>query len=402
MASLLIAVIYLAFISMGLPDAILGAAWPTMHERLGVPVSYAGFLTILMSSGTVVSGLLSNRLIRTFGTGRLTVVCTGLTAMGLFGFAFSSSFWQLCLWAIPYGLGAGSIDAALNSYVALHYKSRHMSWIHFSWGLGATAGPVIMGFCLTRGYAWTSGYWIAGIVQTGMVLALLMSLPLWKSAVPTPAPGRTEHHSSSRDALRLPGVKGILFAFFCYCALESTCGIWASSYMVIHRGIAAAAAAKWASFFYLGITIGRFVLGFIADIVGNRRMIRAGQTCAAVGALLVILPLDTALTFSGLMLLGLGCAPIYPCLLHATPDNFGPSNSQALMGIQMACAYTGSMLMPPVVGIAADWIGIAIYPYVLLALITAMAIMTERLNAIVKRRTFAISVSHGSTEPPGN
>lgn len=386
MASLLIAVIYLAFISMGLPDALLGSAWPAMRPQLGVPVSYAGFLTILMSSGTVVSSLLSNRLLRTLGTARLTVACTALTVAALFGFSFSSEFWHLCLWAIPYGLGAGSIDAALNSYVALHYKSRHMSWIHFCWGLGATAGPVVMGYCLTNGYAWTTGYWVAGLLQSGMVLLLLMSLPLWKTAAVVAASGEPVQHTSTREALRLPGVKNVLIAFFCYCSLESTCGIWASSYMVLHRGVEAAAAAKWASFFYLGITIGRFVLGFIADRVGNRRMVRCGQACAAVGAVLIMLPFDTAFTFAGLMLVGLGCAPIYPCLLHATPDNFGAASSQALIGVQMACAYTGSTLTPPLVGAAADVVDIAVYPYVLLGLIVVMTVMTERLNRVVDGR----------------
>lgn len=383
MASLLIAVIYLAFISMGLPDAVLGAAWPTMHGGLGVPVSYAGFLTILMSSGTVVSSLLSNRLIGKFGTSGLTVGCTALTAAALFGFSFSSEFWHLCLWAIPYGLGAGSIDAALNNYVALNYKSRHMSWIHFCWGLGATAGPTIMGYCLTHGHGWTSGYWIAGIVQSGMVLLLLMSLPLWKRAAVVGESGDARPRTSTASALRLPGVKNVMVAFFCYCALESSCGIWASSYMVLHRDVDAASAAKWASFFYLGITIGRFVLGFIADRIGNRNMVRYGQACAAVGTVLVMLPFGHAVTFAGLILIGLGCAPIYPCLLHATPDNFGKASSQALMGAQMACAYTGSTLMPPLLGAAAGWLDIAIYPYVLLALIVVMAVMTERLNGIV-------------------
>lgn len=387
MASLLLAVIYLAFVSMGLPDAVLGSAWPVMRAEFGVPVSFAGVVTVLISSGTVVSSLLSNRLIARFGTGRLTVVCTALTAVALAGFSFSTAFWHVCVWAVPYGLGAGSIDAALNSAVALHYKSRHMSWIHFCWGLGATAGPVIMGLCLTRGQGWASGYWIAGLIQTGMVLVLLAALPLWKRVTPAAASVDSGPCVSTRSVLRLRGVKGVLVAFFCYCSLESACGMWASSYMVLHRGIDAAAAAKWASFFYLGVTAGRFVLGFMADAVGNRGMVRGGQACAAVGALLVTLPLDEVVMFAGLMLIGLGCAPIYPCLLHATPEHFGAANSQALMGVQMACAYTGSTLTPPLVGIAAERIGIGVYPWVLLMLVVGMTVMTERLNRIVDRRT---------------
>lgn len=385
MASLVIAVIYLAFVSMGLPDAVLGSAWPAMHGKLGVPVSFAGFLTILMSSGTVVSSLLSNTLINKLGTGKLVVSCTALTALALFGFSISSEFWHLCLWAIPYGLGAGSIDAALNNYVALHYKSRHMSWIHFCWGVGATLGPTIMSYCLTRGESWTDGYRIMGFVQLGMVLVLLGALPLWKKVASAAAQSQPVTPIPTSTALRLPGVKNVLLAFFCYCAVETTCGMWASSYMVLHRGVEPVSAAKWASYFFLGITLGRFALGFIADAVGNRRMVRAGQACAALGAILVMLPLSPAVTFAGLLLIGLGCAPIYPCLLHATPANFGPASSQALIGVQMACAYAGSTLMPPFVGVAADWIDIAIYPYLILTLFAVMTLMTESLNRIVDR-----------------
>lgn len=401
MPSLLLPLIYLAFISMGLPDALLGSAWPTMQQSMHVPVWYAGVISILISSATVVSSLLSNRLITRLGTSTLTVASTALTAVALFGFSFSTDFWHLCLWAIPYGLGAGSIDAALNNYVALHYKSRHMSWIHFCWGLGATAGPTLMGYCLTHGHAWTTGYQTAGIAQTVMFAMLLASLPLWKRASTQGNPDEQSAPTSTRAALRLPGVPSVLIAFFCYCALESSCGMWASTYMVMHRGIDPAAAAKWASFFYLGITIGRFALGFIADHIGNRNMVRSGQACAAIGCTLVMLPSSHAITFTGFILIGLGCAPIFPCLLHATPDNFGQSNSQALMGVQMACAYTGSTFAPPTLGVLAESASITIYPYALLLLIIAMTAMTERLNRIVTTRKITETpTTNASSSPP--
>lgn len=383
MPSLLIALIYLAFVSMGLPDALLGSAWPAMYPELDTPVSYAGILTVLISSGTVISSLLSNRVISRFGTGQVTTVCTALTAIALFGFSSSSSFWHLCFWALPYGLGAGSIDVALNNYVALYYKSRQMSWLHFSWGIGATAGPYIMGFCLAGGKTWNFGFLLVGVLQVGMVLVLLGTLSLWRR-VPAQTPsGETIRRASTRAALRVHGVKSALVAFFCYCALEFTAGLWASSYLVIHRKLDVETAATWASFFYLGITIGRFVLGFIADAVGNRGMVRAGLGCAAVGTALVIMASGNTVVLIGLILIGLGCAPIYPCLLHATPDHFGADHSQALMGVQMACAYTGSMLMPLMLGMVAEVSDIAIYPYFLLVFIVVMAIMTERVNRIV-------------------
>lgn len=383
---LLIAVIYLAFISMGLPDALLGSAWPTIYRQLGVPVSYAGLVTILISSGTVISSLLSNRLIQRFGTRIVTVFCTGLTAVALFGFSLSMSFWQLCLWALPYGLGAGSIDAALNNYVALHYKSRHMSWIHFFWGVGATAGPYIMGALLTGGQAWTTGYRTVGIIQTAMTLCLLLSLPLWKKeSAPTDKDEKKAAAVTSRSVLKLPGAKAVLTAFFCYCALEATTGLWASSYMVLHKNIDASVAAKWVSLYYLGITIGRFLCGFITDKLGDRKMVRLGQVLIAAGIAVMPLGLGDWTCFLSLMLIGLGCAPVFPCLLHETPQNFGADKSQAIMGIQMASAYMGTTLMPPLFGLIAEHVTITLMPIFLAAIIVLMIVMVEKMNIAVRR-----------------
>lgn len=390
MVSLLIGVIYLAFVSMGLPDSLLGAAWPSIYSQLGVPVSYAGIVTVLIASGTVISSLLSDRMQRRFGTGVVTVSCTLLTAVALFGFSFSNAFWQLCLWALPYGLGAGSIDAALNNYVALNYKSRHMSWIHFFWGLGATAGPYIISSILTGGQAWNMGYRVVGFIQAGMTVCLFATLPMWKKNTMASKDGeQSQKVFTAKDVLRLPGAKAILVAFFCYCSIEGTAGLWISSYMALYRGVSAELAAKWTSIFFLGITAGRFLCGFVSDKIGDRNMVRIGQGLVLLGAILLLLPLGTALCFTGVVLIGLGCAPIYPCLLHETPRNFGADKSQAIMGIQMACAYIGSTLMPPLFGWVQEITDIKFLPVYLLALIALMITMAERMNRATRGGTQA-------------
>lgn len=383
MVQLLLVIIYLAFISLGLPDSLLGSAWPSMYGGFNVPVSYAGFISMIIAGGTIVSSLMSDRLIKKLGTGLLTVLSVTLTAVALLGFSFSHSFWQLCLWGIPYGLGAGSVDAALNNFVALHYKSRHMSWLHCFWGVGATAGPYIMGLCLTRGLNWNAGYFTIGIIQIGLVVCLIFSLPLWRANRES---GKAEAEAQKalrlKDALGLPGARAILTAFLCYCALEATTGLWASSYMVLYKGIHAETAAKWASLFYLGITVGRFVCGFITDRLGDRWMVRCGQIAALAGTVLLLIPAGSALTLMGLILIGLGCAPIYPSLLHETPVNFGAENSQSIMGMQMACAYVGSTFMPPVFGFIAEHISVQLYPTYLIVFIAVMFVMVERMNRI--------------------
>lgn len=381
MAVLLISLIYLAFVSMGLPDSLLGSAWPSIYEGMNVPISAVGIVTILISSGTVISSSLSDKVIRRFGTGMVTVVSTVLVAVSLFGFSLARSLPALCIWALPYGLGGGSVDAALNNYVALHYKSRHMSWIHFFWGVGAAASPYIMSATLTRGYLWTTGYRIVGVIQAVIAVLLFLSLPIWKKSL-----SAEEENSAAKlslkQILQLPGARQILIAFFCYCALESSAGLWAASYMTLHKGIDPSTAAAWASFFYLGITIGRFFNGLISDRLGNRLMVRIGQGTIVLGVVFLLLPLGRAGSFAGLLLVGLGDAPIYPCLLHETPQNFGKENSQAIMGKQMACAYIGSTLMPPVFGLIADKISISLYPAYLLLFAAIMIFMSEKMNSI--------------------
>lgn len=382
MVHLLLAIIYLAFISLGLPDALLGAAWPSMYPQFDVPVSYAGIISMIIALGTVVSSLQSDRLTKKLGTGKVTALSVLMTAMALFGFATSHSFGMLCLWAIPYGLGAGSVDASLNNYVALHYESRHMSWLHCMWGVGASAGPYIMGYALTAGWGWNSGYHIIAVLQIVLTAILLCSLPLWKQR---PAEvlqdGKVQNVKalSIREVLQLAGAREILVCFFCYCALEQTTGLWASSYLTLHKGVSADTAATFASMFYLGITVGRALSGFLTMKFDDVQMIRLGEVIIGIGVLVMLLPFGQSLSLAGLILIGLGCAPVYPCVIHSTPAHFGADKSQAIIGIQMACAYVGTCLMPPVFGLIANHITVALLPVYLLIILVLMVIMHELL-----------------------
>ncbi len=382
MVHLLLVIIYLAFISLGLPDALLGAAWPSMYPQFDVPVSYAGIISMIIALGTVVSSLQSDRLTRKLGTGKVTAISVGITALALFGFSISHSFWMLCLWAVPYGLGAGSVDASLNNYVALHYESRHMSWLHCMWGVGASAGPYIMGYVLTAGRGWNSGYRVIAVLQVVLTAILLCSLPLWKkrpTEVLQDGKVQTAKALSIREVLRLAGAKEILVCFFCYCALEQTTGLWASSYLTLHKGVSADMAAAFASMFFIGITVGRALSGFLTMKLNDVQMIRLGEGIIASGIVVMLLPFGQNLSLAGLILIGLGCAPVYPCVIHSTPAHFGADKSQAIIGIQMACAYVGTCLMPPVFGLIANHITVALLPVYLLIILVLMVIMHELL-----------------------
>ena len=390
MASLLLPVIYLAFISLGLPDSLLGSAWPSMVGQLGADLSWAGIVSMIISAGTIVSSLCSERLNARLGTGGVTAVSVLLTAAALFGFSTCTRFWQLCVWAVPYGLGAGSVDSALNAYVSLHYKSRHMSWLHCMWGVGASVGPVIMGRALAGG-SWQGGYRIISLIQFGLTAVLLLSLPLWKRPEKTPeGADYTPEHRTLPQLLRMPGVPQVLLCFFCYCALESTAGMWAASYCTLVRGIDAGTAAGWASTFYLGITIGRGVCGFLTIKINDQNMIRLGQVLIALGVVLVLLPAGQGVLFAGLVTIGLGCAPIYPSIIHETPANFGREVSLAMTGIQMAFAYVGSCLMPPLFGLLAQYVTPALYPWFLAALLALMFAMAESLHRRTREKRRAV------------
>ena len=434
MFHLLLTVIYLSFVSLGLPDSVLGAAWPTMYPQFDVPVSYAGVISMIICLGTIVASLQSDRLTKALGAGKVTAFSVGLTAAALWGFSVSGSFWQLCLWAVPYGLGAGCVDAALNNYVALHYASRHMSWLHCMWGIGAATGPYIMSYALTGGQTWNMGYRYISLLQVGLTVILFVSLPLWKGrkCVTSNKDGSAcEDGAVSKDnvatgeissgapesyaigevkaedektapltlsqIIRIPGAKEIMLMFFCYCALESTAGLWASSYLVLQRGLDAETAASWGSLFYVGITVGRALNGFLTFKWNDDQLIRVGQAVILLGCAILLLPLGTATSLNqaggsmqsvnagqiaalvGFILVGLGCAPIYPSVIHSTPDHFGAERSQAIIGVQMASAYVGSCLMPPTFGLIADHISAGLLPMFLLLILILMVVMHEKL-----------------------
>ena len=364
-----------------------------MYGEFNVPVSCAGVISTIIAVGTVISSLQSDRLTRALGAGKVTAISVGATAAAIFGFSVSHSFWALCLWAVPYGLGAGSVDAALNNYVALHYASRHMSWLHCMWGVGASVGPYIMGYALTGGGGWNMGYRYIALMQVALTLALLLSLPLWKA----PAAGGTGAEERSQpltlgQIFRIPGVKAVMAAFFCYCALEQTTGLWASSYLVLQKGVPAETAASFASLFFIGITVGRALSGFLTMKLNDAQMIRLGEGIIGVGAAAFLLPLGEYAALGGLILIGLGCAPIYPCIIHGTPEHFGADKSQAIIGVQMASAYAGNCLMPPLFGLIATHIHVALFPFYLLAILIVMAVMHEALVRATGRRGGQITV----------
>ena len=381
MFALLLAVIYVSFISLGLPDSLLGGAWPIMYREFDVPVSFSGIIFFIISAGTVVSSLMSDRLTKKFGTGRLTAISVATTAVALLGFSVSTRFWMLCVIAVPYGLGAGSVDAALNNYVALHYKSRHMSWLHCMWGVGASVGPYIMSAVLTGGKAWSGGYRIVGIIQVVLSVIIFASLPLWKKAEGTETSGSKDDEYKGRpiplkDVIRFKGAKEIMITFFCYSMIEQTCSLWAAGYMVFGRGIDTAKAAGFAGMFFIGITAGRALSGFLTMKFNDDQMMRIGEGVIALGIILIFLPLDITVII-GLIVMGFGCAPVYPSIIHSTPVHFGRDKSQAMVGIQMAAAYIGTTIMPPVFGVIAENISVKIFPLYLTAALVLMTIMYE-------------------------
>ncbi len=385
MTTLLLIIIYIAFISLGLPDSMLGAAWPTVRTDLSLPMAGAGLISMIISCGTIISSILSGKLIQKLGTGKLTLISVFMTAVALLGFSFSPNYVWLCLLAIPLGLGAGAVDAALNNFVALYFSARHMSWLHCFWGLGATAGPAIMSVSISHNGSWQKGYLSVAIIQIFLVIILLVSLPLWRLF------GENGHESiivenQNQYVFQLPGMRSALLGFFCNSALEATTGLWGATYLVQTKGVSADVAAGWISVYYFGITIGRLVNGFITAKWSNPTLIRSGQSIIGIGAILLLISNQTYVNLLGLILIGMGCAPIFPSMLHETPVRFGKNNSSKLMGVQMAFAYTGAMLVPPVIGVLSSVVGIQFYPIFIIVLLIVMIVGSEKINKIVARR----------------
>ncbi len=380
---LLLAVIYLAFISLGLPDSLLGSAWPTMRVSFSVPLSYMGIISMIIAVGTVVSGLLSERLTKTFGTKAVTIVSVLLTAVAMLGFSFSKEFYQTCLFAVPYGIGAGAIDAALNNYVALHYKSKHMSWLHCFWGVGTIVSPYVMSYAVVN-YSWMYGYRLISYLQFVIALVLVLSIPLWKVNKKKDEEATKTKVLGLSGALKIKGVPFLLLGFLAYSAAEYTTMYWASSYLEVVNSASKEQAAALGSLFFIGITVGRFLAGFVTDKVGDNRMIRIGTGVAILGVVLIAIPVK-ALAIAGFVIIGFGCAPVYPCIIHSTPNNFGAENSQGIIGVQMASAYLGSTLMPPLFGLIANHISIRLMPIYLGFFLLLLLIMLSRTEKICKK-----------------
>ena len=380
MASLLLVVIYLAFISLGLPDSLLGSAWPVMHPQMSVPVSFAGFVGMVSFVGTVISSLFSDKLLRKFGAGKTTAVSVALTAIALFGYSVSTEYWMLLLWAVPYGIGAGGVDAILNNYVALNFKAQHMSWLHCMWGVGASISPYIMSFSLAKLENWNYGYLIVSIIQAVLSVIIFISIPIWKKGS-----DKEEKKEEKTQAKPLPfkeifktkGAIACFLTFFCYCALELTTSLWASTYLVERWQITPEIAAGFASMFYIGITLGRLINGFFAIKFSDKFLIRTGFIIIAVGTGLMFIPWHSAFALVGLVIAGFGCAPIYPCIIHMTPTIFGREKSQSMIGVQMAFAYTGFLTMPPLFGVFADYGMVYLLPVFMIVLLALMALLHE-------------------------
>ena len=383
---ILLLIIYLAFISLGLPDALLGSAWPAMFEYLNVPVDYAGIISMIVAAGTVISSLFSGSLIQKFGEAKVTTISVILTAIALMGFSYSHQFFFLCLLGIPLGLGAGSVDAALNNYVALHYQAKHMNWLHSFWGVGAAIGPMIMAGYLAKGMSWSNGYNTIAWIQIGLVVILILSLPLWSNKQLASDAGQKGVSDNFLNLLKtIPGLKQALLIFFCYCTIEATFGLWGASFLVFEKGFAADEAARLVSLYYVGITAGRLFSGFLTKYFSNRQLVNLGQVVIAIGLGLLFMPYDVML-LPGFLIVGLGCAPIFPSLLHETPVNFGEKHSQKIMGMQMASAYVGITLMPFLFGKITTLTGYSSLVYFLGIFLLLMALLTKALNQKIGKK----------------
>ncbi len=393
MAAFLLVIIYFAFISLGLPDGMLGAAWPVMRADFSMPLGSAGFVSMAISGSTILSALFSTKLIKKWGTGFLTAISVLLTALALLGFSLTPSFWFLFLLAIPLGLGAGAVDSGLNEYVAEHYKASHMNFLHSFWGVGALSGPVIMGLFLQTQNSWRGSYRLVSIIQFVLVALLFISLPVWasqskksKTARELEQGANNTDKESLKEVLKKKGVKGVLAGFMLYTGLESTMGLWGASYLKEVLDFTADRAALWVSLYYGGITAGRFLSGLFAIKFNNRVLLKTGAIIILSGTTLLAASLINAMpewtALAGFIIIGLGCAPMFPGMLHETPVRFGKKHAQTLMGIQMAVAYTSVTLLPPFFGWTATLFSTALLPFIAFIYAAGLFLLNERTNKI--------------------
>lgn len=386
MVTFLLTIIYLAFIGLGIPDSLLGTAWPAIYREFGLPISCAGLVSALISAGTIAASVFSARIIGRLGTGKVTAVSTAMTAVALAGFSCSGNLLFLCLCAVPLGLGAGAVDTALNNYVSLHYSATHMSFLHCFYGIGVSVSPYILSLVMDGAAGWRGGYRAAAAIQSGIAAVLFLTLPVWKSTHTTKVGdgGHALRVLSFGEIVRLPGVKGMWCLFLTSCAIEYTCGGWGSTFLVEEKQMAAGAAARVVMFYYVGMALGRFLSGILAARLGAWQIIRIGQTVLGAALILLFLPGPSALAAAGLFLAGLGNGPLFPNFNYLTPQNFGEEVSQSVMGTQMAVSYIGILLAPVVCGGLGQWAGMGIFPFYLAVFYLVMAVATRRVKRILK------------------
>ena len=381
----LLMMIYLSFISLGLPVSMRGSAWPAMNVSLNAPLWGAGLVQMLISFCTIISSLNSAKLIRRFGTGKLTAISVATTALALLGFSLAKNYAFLLLMAVPLGLGAGAVDAGLNNYVALHCKAKHMSWLHCFWGVGTIIGPMILSAVLRAGRSWATGYRAVGLIQCAVSALLFATLGMWKRS----SIQQEEHGAKALsvwEVLSLPGAKAGMVTFLCYCAVESTLGLWGATYISQVRGVDEATAASFGAMFYIGITVGRAISGFMAMKLLPKQMVRVGQALLALGCIFMMIPAGSTLSGIGLVVCGLGCAPIYPNIIQDTPVNYGTENSQAAIGVQMAFAYVGSTFLPSIFGALAGVGGYGLLPYFAISICVLMTVLFGIQKKIVETK----------------
>jgi len=380
---LLLIIIFIAFIMLGLPNSALGSAWPVMYESFNVNLASAGIISLILSGSTVLASLYCDRAVIKFGFAKVTLWSLIAMTLSSLGFSIATNFIVLCVLAVPMGLGMGLIDASLNNAVALHFKARHMNWLHGFWGVGAFLSPIIMAYFLTSHSSWQFAYRFIGFVTLVFVAIFILTIRVWKFAPHIKETGEnsTALNMPKLELLKISGVKQSLLIFFAYCAIEATVGLWATSYFVQIRNIAEDTAALWLSLYFFGIMSGRFLAGFISNYLSNIQLIKLGTSLIGIGILFFILPLPTTFLLPGLFLIGLGCAPIFPSLVHETPKKFGAIYSQSIIGLQMAFAYLGSMLMPPLFGILALFSSNSLFPLFLTIFLIIMALMIIALTS---------------------